>query len=350
MSLRRLGTTLALLALSAAPAAAQSRPRIFDGSFLPSFSRLRTVMAKHLLIPVQGVTADRLSDSFLDGRSGGRTHYAIDIHAPRGTPVLAVADGTILKIHGGGIGGNALYHLDSDGITRYYYAHLDHYADGLHVGQAVSKGQVLAYVGDTGNAAPGDYHLHFSVAILNDMHRWWQGENLNPYLILRESGTATSARDVSSLAPMMAAAPARREAATKSAPSAEDARAALATHMARACRTGHRGSDACAEARAAVRRADRKADEENAARAGLAARVKHACRTGHTRSDACSEARTAVRRADEKRTESSAPAADARVALAARVERACRTGHTRSDACATARTALRRADAKRRAA
>jgi peptidoglycan LD-endopeptidase LytH len=138
-----------------------------------------------LIVPVAGVHAHQLRDSYNDPRSGGRTHAAIDIMAPRGTPVLAAADGRILKLHQGNLGGNAIYQLDADGQTRYYYAHLDGYARGLTEGQTVYQGQVIGYVGDTGNAGRGNYHLHFSIAILDDVRRWWEGINLNPYPVLR---------------------------------------------------------------------------------------------------------------------------------------------------------------------
>lgn len=138
-----------------------------------------------LLIPVAGIRPEQLRDSYDEGRSGGRTHNAIDIMAPRGTPVLAAADGTILKLHSGSKGGTALYQLDRDGHTRYYYAHLDRYADGIAEGAPVRRGDVIGFVGDTGNAGPGNFHLHFSVARLPDASRWWEGENLNPFPLLR---------------------------------------------------------------------------------------------------------------------------------------------------------------------
>jgi peptidoglycan LD-endopeptidase LytH len=138
-----------------------------------------------LLIPVQGVDASQLHDTYKDARSGGRVHDAIDIHAPLGTPVIAVADGEIIRLHSGARGGLSVYHLDDDGRTRYYYAHLDRYADGIHAGVRVRRGDVIGYVGDTGNAQPGDYHLHFSIARLRDRSRWWEGDNLNPYQMLR---------------------------------------------------------------------------------------------------------------------------------------------------------------------
>ncbi|HVH12480.1 MAG TPA: M23 family metallopeptidase [Longimicrobium sp.] len=138
-----------------------------------------------LLVPVEGVSRGQLRDTFRQSRSEGRTHHAIDIHAPRGTPVVAVTDATVIKLHQGSRGGIALYLLADDGRTRYYYAHLDAYAEGLAEGQRVERGEVIGFVGDTGNAQPGDYHLHFSIAILDDADRWWEGTNLNPYDLLR---------------------------------------------------------------------------------------------------------------------------------------------------------------------
>lgn len=138
-----------------------------------------------LPVPVEGVRREHLRDTYTQSRSEGRTHHAIDIHAPRGTPVIAVADGVIRKLHNGARGGLAIYLMDDDGTTRYYYAHLDGYAQGMYEGQRVERGEVIGYVGDTGNAQPGDYHLHFSVAILDSPSRWWEGENLNPFDLLR---------------------------------------------------------------------------------------------------------------------------------------------------------------------
>jgi peptidoglycan LD-endopeptidase LytH len=142
-----------------------------------------------LIIPVEGIEARHLRDSYHEGRAGGRVHRAIDIHARRGTPVLAVADGTILKLYTEGKGGNSIYHLDRDGRTRYYYAHLERFAPNLRDGAEVKKGDVIGFVGDTGNARRGDYHLHFSIALLTDRRRWWVGENLNPYPLLKETAS-----------------------------------------------------------------------------------------------------------------------------------------------------------------
>jgi murein DD-endopeptidase MepM/ murein hydrolase activator NlpD len=137
-----------------------------------------------LLIPVRGVRPDQLRDSYADARGGGRVHNAIDIMAPGGTPVLAAADGTIHRLRTGGLGGVTIYQIGDDGRTLYYYAHLQRYAAGIRDGVPVRRGQVIAYVGDTGNAGSGNYHLHFSVGRLTDPSRYWDSENVNPYPLL----------------------------------------------------------------------------------------------------------------------------------------------------------------------
>ena len=132
-----------------------------------------------------GVKPDQLRDTFADARSEGRVHDAIDIAAPYGTPVIAAADGPIVKLFPSERGGTTIYQLSSDQKLIFYYAHLSHYADGLTEGQDVRQGQVIAYVGDTGNAGPGNYHLHFSIAIVSDPKRYWEGTNINPYPLLQ---------------------------------------------------------------------------------------------------------------------------------------------------------------------
>lgn len=137
-----------------------------------------------LLIPVEGVRADQLQDTFTAARSAGRTHDAIDIIAPHNTPVLAAADGNIVKLFQSVPGGTTIYQLGTDQKTVYYYAHLDHYADGLVEGHFARRGETIGYVGDTGNAGAGNYHLHFSVSIVSDPKRYWDGTNINPYPLL----------------------------------------------------------------------------------------------------------------------------------------------------------------------
>jgi murein DD-endopeptidase MepM/ murein hydrolase activator NlpD len=138
-----------------------------------------------LIIPVAGVRPDQLQDTFSDARSDGRVHDAIDIAAPRGTPVLAAADGTIVKLFQSEKGGTTIYQLSTDKKYFYYYAHLERYVEGLTEGHIAKRGETLAYVGDTGNAGTGNYHLHFSIALTSDPKRYWEGTNINPYPLLK---------------------------------------------------------------------------------------------------------------------------------------------------------------------
>jgi len=147
-------------------------------------NRLSLAAPAYLVIPVAGVRPDQLRDTFSEARSEGRVHDAIDIPAPRGTPVLAAADGTIVKLFQSERGGITIYQSSTDGKFVYYYAHLDRYADGLAEGHFAKQGETIAYVGDTGNAGAGNYHLHFSIALVSDQKRYWDGTNINPYPLL----------------------------------------------------------------------------------------------------------------------------------------------------------------------
>lgn len=138
-----------------------------------------------LIIPVVGVRPDQLLDAFTDARSEGRVHDAIDIPAPAGTPVVAAADGEIIKLFQSERGGTTIYQLSNDKKLVFYYAHLQRYADGLMAGKFAKQGEVIAYVGDTGNAGTGNFHLHFSIAVVADPKRYWEGTNINPYPLLR---------------------------------------------------------------------------------------------------------------------------------------------------------------------
>jgi murein DD-endopeptidase MepM/ murein hydrolase activator NlpD len=140
-----------------------------------------------LIIPVAGVKPEQLVDTFDAARSEGRIHDAIDIMAPAGTQVLAATDGKILKLFQSDRGGTTIYQLSTDEKTTYYYAHLQRYADNLTEGASVRQGDVIAYVGDTGNAGPGNYHLHFSISAVSDPKRYWEGTNINPYPLLRST-------------------------------------------------------------------------------------------------------------------------------------------------------------------
>jgi murein DD-endopeptidase MepM/ murein hydrolase activator NlpD len=141
---------------------------------------------RDLLIPVQGVDAGDLRDTFADKRGAGRMHEALDIMAPRHTPVLAVEDGTIAKLYDSeGGGGITIYQFDPSNQYAYYYAHLDRYASGLREGQSVRRGQTIGYVGSTGNASANAPHLHFGIFRLGPDRRWWRGDPINPYPILK---------------------------------------------------------------------------------------------------------------------------------------------------------------------
>jgi murein DD-endopeptidase MepM/ murein hydrolase activator NlpD len=134
-----------------------------------------------LTIPVVGVRPEQLRDTYNEARSEGRTHNALDIMASCGTPTVAATAGKIIKLFQSARGGITIYQLGADNRTVYYYAHLARYADGLTEGLLAQQGEVIGYVGDTGNVAPGGCHLHFAIWIVTDPKRYWDGENINPY-------------------------------------------------------------------------------------------------------------------------------------------------------------------------
>ncbi len=139
-----------------------------------------------LAMPVQGMRFADVRDTFAEGRAAS-LHEATDIMAPRGTPVVAVEDGTIEMLFLSKAGGMTIYEFDPSQRYCYYYAHLDAYAEGLKKGMAVRRGQVIGYVGTTGNAPPGSPHLHFGITIIGPAKTWWGGTPINPYPILRAS-------------------------------------------------------------------------------------------------------------------------------------------------------------------
>jgi murein DD-endopeptidase MepM/ murein hydrolase activator NlpD len=141
--------------------------------------------SRHLPIPAEGIPASALVSSFYDAR-GGREHEAIDILAPRGTHVLAVEDGKVAKLFTSDAGGLTVYQFDPAERFVYYYAHLDSYASGLKEGDPIKRGDLIGYVGTTGNAPKNTPHLHFAIAKLDADHRWWGGKALDPYLVLKE--------------------------------------------------------------------------------------------------------------------------------------------------------------------
>jgi murein DD-endopeptidase MepM/ murein hydrolase activator NlpD len=174
------------------------KPPVFDSPVRSGFSPTRPAgiaasdtkieattgtIPSGLRVPIDGMNIDAMKGGFAEHRRG-HEHEAVDILAPRNTPIRAVEDGTIAKLFfSKGGGGNTIYEFNPSGDLCYYYAHLERYADGLRDGQKVSKGDVIGYVGTSGNAPPNTPHLHFAVYRLDDTHRWWKGEALDPYLV-----------------------------------------------------------------------------------------------------------------------------------------------------------------------
>lgn len=138
-----------------------------------------------LSLPIEGLKRRDLQDTFSQGRSGGKPHEATDILAALGTPVHAIEDGTIEKLFLSKPGGITIYEFDPDREYCYYYAHLDRYADGLREGQKVQRGDIIGYVGATGNARATTPHLHLAIFKLDGAKHWWQGTAVDPYPVLR---------------------------------------------------------------------------------------------------------------------------------------------------------------------
>jgi len=167
---------------------------VITAAALPLMARAQDALdlaylrTRGLVVPVESVTPAQLADSYQQERgAGSRTHEALDIAAPRGTPVLAVEDGHIAKLFLSKPGGLTIYQFDPKSHFAYYYAHLDRYAEGLAQGQSVRKGQVIGYVGSSGNASPQAPHLHFAIFRLGPERQWWRGMPLNPFKVWRDA-------------------------------------------------------------------------------------------------------------------------------------------------------------------
>lgn len=168
-----------VMALYAAPPPA---PKIPPPSADPATSAGQP--SRELAIPVAGVSAAQLTDTFSDARAGHR-HEALDIPAPRGTPVIAADEGNVVKLFTSKQGGLTVYQFDDSGNWCYYYAHLDRYAPSLKEGMLLRKGDVLGYVGTTGDAPPNAPHLHFAIFRLGPEKHWWHGTAINPFPLLK---------------------------------------------------------------------------------------------------------------------------------------------------------------------
>ena len=148
------------------------------------------LMLRMLRVPVAGVRPDQVHSSYFEPRSGNRVHHAVDIMAPRGTPVLAADEGRVLRLRRNTLGGITIYAVDPSDRFVYYYAHLERYAKSLAEGQVVAKGQVIGYVGTTGDAPANTPHLHFQLMRRPNAARWWDGEPVDPTPYLALPGKA----------------------------------------------------------------------------------------------------------------------------------------------------------------
>ncbi len=159
---------------------AAGRPAAPQAEALKSVSAAKAIeLGPDLIVPVDGLSAESLSNNWGAARSEGRRHQGIDIMAPHGAPVLAVADGEIVRFWNSELGGVSIYQADASGELVYYYAHLSARAGNIKEGDRVRQGQVIGYVGQTGNASTP--HLHFEIAQVADARRWWRGQAINPY-------------------------------------------------------------------------------------------------------------------------------------------------------------------------
>lgn len=177
-TLTALGTARDSLVARGSSAAARAEPLVAPTS--ADIEALRTELA----IPVAGVKPAQLFDSFDEKRGSSRRHEAIDIPAPRGTPVLSAAPGRVMRLYSSKDGGLMIYAADATERFILMYAHLDSYARGLADGATLERGQAIGYVGTTGNAPPNLPHLHFAIARTPNVARWWTGVPVNPYPLL----------------------------------------------------------------------------------------------------------------------------------------------------------------------
>jgi murein DD-endopeptidase MepM/ murein hydrolase activator NlpD len=158
-------------------------PRITDNDF-------HQLLLRELSMPIARATPESLEDTFTRPRPGRKTHEAIDIPAPRGTPIHALGDGVIEKLSASPRGGITIYQFDTEGLYCYSYAHLDRYANRLREGVRVKHGDVIGYVGTTGDAPADGPHLHLAIMRLRDSRHYWEGAPVNPYPLLVAIGTA----------------------------------------------------------------------------------------------------------------------------------------------------------------
>ena len=179
-------TTSARVQAAVVPSPSAQEPRLVPGPKSPDKSQpdQDDLIRRHLVTPLDGLRASDVLDTFSAARSGGRRHEAADILAPRGTPIHAIGPGDIRKLFTSVQGGLTIYQFDPDEVWCYYYAHLDRYADDLHEGLRVKAGDVIGYVGTSGNAPPNTPHLHLAIFKVGPDKHWSKGTPVNPYPVL----------------------------------------------------------------------------------------------------------------------------------------------------------------------
>jgi peptidoglycan LD-endopeptidase LytH len=177
----------------AAPAAAPQQATPTQPAIVPdkvvlneaqSLAAVQELKAKKLIFPIAGVDPESVKNSFNE-RRGTSLHHAVDIATARNTPILAAGDGKIARLWLSKYGGNTIYEIDPSGKYAYYYAHLERYADGLKEGDNVKQGQIIGFVGTSGDAPPDCPHLHFSFSLLSTPGVWWPGGSVDPYLVFQ---------------------------------------------------------------------------------------------------------------------------------------------------------------------
>ncbi len=183
---RRVGCSLAVVACVVAGCSPTRRGRE------PTFTN--ALHARQLMVPVAGVSPDQVPDTFRAPRGRGRIHGAVDILAPRGTPVLSADDGRVLRLHRNRKGGLTIYATDTSKRFIYYYAHLDAYRRGLANGARLARGQVIGFVGTTGDAHRREPHLHFQMLVRAKSGRPWGGDAIDPRPFFTSAGRVARAK------------------------------------------------------------------------------------------------------------------------------------------------------------
>ena len=183
-ALASVSTAIPVSAIEKGPSSASAAP--FD--WRQSVIELR---GKRLAVPIDGYNTEQMRGAFYQGRVG-HTHHAADLLAPRNTPIRAVENGTIGRLFESAAGGLTIYQKDPSGRFVYYYAHLENYAEGLKEGDSVARGQVIGYVGTSGNAPPNTPHLHFAISVIAPGSSVFKGQPVDPFEVYSRDASVVS--------------------------------------------------------------------------------------------------------------------------------------------------------------